>query len=220
MTLTYPVHAVWTDFGGVLTPPTRVTLEDFCLRVGVAPDLLLAAMRTVGDSYGTDPMAPLDTPLVAEETWARQVETVLAERYGVVADLSRFGERWFAGRPANQSWVRWLRRARRKGVFVGMLSNMVPSWDAQWRRMVPADGTFDDVVMSFEVGHRKPDPEIFHLAAARAGVPAGECLLVDDLPENCAGARAAGWQAVEFTGTDEAVALLEPVIARRQRVAT
>lgn len=208
------VRAVWTDFGGVLTPPVAETMRDFGLRVGVTPEALGEAMAEVGRSHGTDSMAPLDTPLVSEVEWSRQVERVLRDRFKTNVDLSGFADKWFAGRPANGAWVAELRRLRAEGWFVGLLSNMVPSWDAHWRAMVPAEEVFDDVVCSYEVGCRKPEPEIFALAARRAGVPPEACVLVDDLEVNCAGARAAGWQAVFFTSAEDAAArvaaMLEP----------
>ncbi|MGP4020448.1 HAD family hydrolase, partial [Saccharopolyspora sp. 5N708] len=180
----------------------------FAANVGVPAAVLQAAMRKVGDRYGTDSMAPLDTPLTTEEDWARQVTDAVREDTGAVIDLSRFGERWFAGRPPNSSWVRALRDLRERGAFVGLLSNMPPSWDEQWRRMVSAE-LFDDVVLSFQVGCRKPDAEIFALAADRCGIPAADCVLVDDLATNCAGARAAGWHAVHFTDSAAAAAELD-----------
>lgn len=56
--------AVWTDFGGVLTPPIEVTMGAFCRVVAVPPPALRQAMYKVAQGYGTDVMAPLDTPLV------------------------------------------------------------------------------------------------------------------------------------------------------------
>ena len=55
-------------------------------------------------------------------------------------------------------------------------------------------------VLSYEVGLLKPDPAIYRLAAARLGLAPAEVLFVDDLPENVAGAQAAGLPAVLFTG--------------------
>ncbi|MET8698623.1 HAD family phosphatase [Kitasatospora sp. NPDC058032] len=208
------VSAVWTDFGGVLTPPVAEDTAVFCARQGMTPEQFQGAMRIVGERYGTDPMGPLDTPLVTEDVWAAEVQAVLAEEYGVRTDLSGFADRWFGGRSGNPAWERWLRAAHGDGVFVGLLSNMPPAWDVHWRRMVPPEGLFDDLVMSFEVGSRKPEPEIFALAAERAGVDPARCVLVDDLEKNCAGARAAGWQAVHFTDAEQAIRRLEPRLAR------
>lgn len=201
-----PVRAVWTDFGGVCTPPVRDTMRVFSERVGVEQGLLEKAIGRVTERAGAiDSMELLDTPLISEDEWARRVEAVLAEEFGVRADLGDPGEAWFGGRPANGEWVSALRELRAHGVFVGLLSNMVPTWERHWRAMVPPDGVFDALVMSYEVGVRKPMREIFDHAASAAGVPAESCVLVDDLAANCAGALAAGWHAVEFKDTREAV---------------
>ncbi|MFI9387362.1 HAD family hydrolase [Kutzneria sp. NPDC052558] len=204
--------AIWTDFGGVLTPPVAETFRSFSDRFGVPEHALKEAMKEVGRSYGTDSMGPLDIPLVDEQTWAKQVEDVLSEQYGVIADLSDFGENWFHGRPANRAWVAYLRTARQRGVFVGMLSNMPPAWEPQWRRMVSED-LFDAVVVSHDSGCRKPEQAIYELAARRAGRQPHECVLVDDLAVNCEGARAAGWNAVLFTDTAKAAEEIEDLLA-------
>jgi putative hydrolase of the HAD superfamily len=208
-----PVKAVWTDFGGVLTPPIGQTLVAFCARYDLPPEALVTAMTEVARRYGTDDlMLPLDTPLVTEEEWLGQVGEVLRERYQISLRLTTMADAWFGDRAANLPWVDELRRARESGVFVGMLSNMVPAWDPYWRRMVDAEELFDDVVLSFEVGHRKPDPEIFELAAKRAGVLPRESVFVDDLATNCAGAAAAGWRAVHFTDTATAAAAVQELL--------
>jgi putative hydrolase of the HAD superfamily len=204
--------AVWTDFGGVITQPIDETFRSFTERYGVPGHALREAMAEVGRAYGTDSMGPLDIPLVDEETWARQVEQVLEHSFGLTCDLSDFGERWFAGRPTNQEWVDYLRVLRERGVFVGMLSNMPPAWERQWRRMVPAD-SFDAVVCSHSSGSRKPEPAIFAAAQARAGLSAAACLLVDDLAKNCVGAREAGWQAVLFTTTADVISEVDNLLS-------
>jgi putative hydrolase of the HAD superfamily len=210
---TGPVRAVWTDFGGVLTPPIGQTLTDFCAKTNVEPQPLVAAMIKVAASYGTDDiMLPIDTPLVSEPEWVAQIAAVLADDHHVTLGVSTLADVWFGDRPANEEWVRRLRQARADGLFVGMLSNMVPAWDVHWRRMVDPAGLFDDVVLSFEVGHRKPGREIFDLAAKRAGIRPEECLFVDDLAKNCDGAVAAGWQAIHFTDTAAAVAELDRLL--------
>ncbi|MGW3342179.1 HAD family hydrolase [Nonomuraea rubra] len=212
--MTISIKAVWTDFGGVLTPPVGETFSDFCTRTGLPPGPLLTAVANVTARYGTDDfMLPLDTPLVTEDEWLRQIAAELAAQ-GIEAPMISFADAWFDGRRTNAEWLAQLHRVRERGLFVGMLSNMPPAWEEHWRRMVPPEGVFDDVVNSAQVGCRKPDPEIFELAAARAGVPAGQCVLVDDLAKNCAGARTAGWQAIEFTDAARAAAELDALLDR------
>jgi putative hydrolase of the HAD superfamily len=207
------IRAVWTDFGGVLTEPIAATMAAFCRRVGTQPRALRHAMAVVAGRYGTsDLMEPLDTPLVTQQEWARQVEQVLRTEYGSRVDLSDFAATWFTDRAANAQWLDVLVRIRQRGTTVGLLSNMVPAWDPYWRRMVPPDRYFDEVVLSFQVGHRKPGRDIFELARRRVGATPQQCVLVDDLPDNCAGAEAAGWRAVAFTTAPDAAARLDQLL--------
>ncbi|TQM32103.1 HAD family hydrolase [Nocardia bhagyanarayanae] len=209
--------AIWSDFGGVLTPPVAETFAAFCAKTGLAPDPLRRAIAEVTATFGTeDMMLPLDTPLIGEDEWLDLVRAAL-RRQGVHTEVPSLAETWFDGRKANAQWDDALRRYRDAGHFVGMLSNMPPAWEPHWRRMVVAEELFEEIVNSAQVGCRKPDPEIFELAAARAGVEPNRCVLIDDLPQNCAGARSAGWRAVLFR--DAATATAEVDAELRQLVA-
>ena len=73
-----------------------------------------------------------------------------------------------------------VRRARDLGIRTALLSN---SWGDYYPRDL-WDGMFDIVVISGEVGLRKPDPEIFALTLDRLQMAAEECVFVDDLPHN------------------------------------
>jgi epoxide hydrolase-like predicted phosphatase len=67
---------------------------------------------------------------------------------------------------------------------------------------------FDDVVISSEVGLRKPDPAVYELAAERLGLPPAGCVFVDDLPGNLKPALALGMATVLHMG-DAAATLAE-----------
>lgn len=211
------VRAVWTDFAGVLTPPLEHTMAVFSSRIGISPTVLMKAVQKVTEDYGTaDFMLPLDTPLITEERWLQEVAARLPDEdrpklpVGTIADL------WFDERPANQAWITELRQLRDRRLFVGVLSNMMPTWDPYWRRMIPVDELFDDVILSFQVGCRKPQRDIYELAAARAGVTPMECVFIDDTLVNCEGARDAGLTAIHFTETTDAIRQLESVLEARR----
>jgi putative hydrolase of the HAD superfamily len=57
---------------------------------------------------------------------------------------------------------------------------------------------FDALVLSFEVGLRKPDPRVYDHCLALAGSAATECLFIDDLPSNIDAARACGWNGLVY----------------------
>jgi putative hydrolase of the HAD superfamily len=59
---------------------------------------------------------------------------------------------------------------------------------------------FDALVLSHEVGVRKPSAEFFARCQRLAGCGPASCLFIDDLPANVAGARACGWQGIVYTG--------------------
>ena len=65
--------------------------------------------------------------------------------------------------------------------------------------MFPVLSCFKDVIVSSFARLSKPDPAIFALALRQFGVAAADCLFIDDVAANVAGARAAGLAAVQFT---------------------
>lgn len=96
-----------------------------------------------------------------------------------------------------------LRRAARS-VPVHVFSNTNVAHVAHWRpryRALLAPVT--EVIVSCELGRRKPDPEAFRLAAARIGAAPGRIAFFDDLEENAAGARAAGMLGFHVPSTND-----------------
>lgn len=64
------------------------------------------------------------------------------------------------------------------------------------------DELVEEIVVSNPVGVRKPDAELFEIAAER--LPADEhCYVGDTLSEDIVGARAAGWRAIHVRCDDE-----------------
>ena len=62
---------------------------------------------------------------------------------------------------------------------------------------------FDELVLSFQVNIRKPDPEIFTLALEKLGVAAEEAFFVDDLQENVDAANKLSIHGILFTSAEE-----------------
>jgi putative hydrolase of the HAD superfamily len=62
---------------------------------------------------------------------------------------------------------------------------------------------FDDFVLSFELGLRKPEPEIYQAAISRAGCEARDIFFTDDRQDNVEGAIQAGIDAVQFLGVEQ-----------------
>ncbi len=62
---------------------------------------------------------------------------------------------------------------------------------------------FDALVFSHAVGARKPKAAFFEHCQRLAGCAAAECLFIDDLPRNVAGAQACGWQGLVYVGIED-----------------
>lgn len=59
--------------------------------------------------------------------------------------------------------------------------------------------TFDAVVCGNDVERKKPDPQIFLLAASRIGIAPSRCLVVEDAPNGLQAAQAAGAKCLGLT---------------------
>lgn len=68
---------------------------------------------------------------------------------------------------------------------------------------------FDDHVLSYEVGARKPEAEIFSAALSRIDCRPEECLYTDDIEEYVIAARRWGLLAELFTAPDDFRAVLK-----------
>jgi putative hydrolase of the HAD superfamily len=94
-----------------------------------------------------------------------------------------------------------LDRLAAAGCRLAVLSN----WDDRLRNLLRGlqlDSYFEAIVVSCEVGYRKPDRAIFDEAARKLGLPASQILHVgDSLEMDFWGARNAGFQALRIDRT-------------------
>jgi putative hydrolase of the HAD superfamily len=66
------------------------------------------------------------------------------------------------------------------------------------RREYPIFRHFHDFALSYRIRAMKPAPEFYRAALTMAGCAPGECVFIDDIPENVEGARMAGFDAIQF----------------------
>jgi glucose-1-phosphatase len=91
---------------------------------------------------------------------------------------------------------------RQAGSAMGILSNTGPThWEYCLRHYRIVAEAFDVRALSYRIGAIKPEAAIFHAAAELAGVRPEEIFFVDDIAEHVTGARAVGFDAVQYTTT-------------------
>ena len=185
------------DYGGVLTTDVFASFRRFCEAEGLAAD-------TVRDRFMSDPEArALLERLETGRAREAEFEAAFAKLLGVAPE--RLIDRMFGFMLPDEAMLAGVLAARRAGVRTAMLSN---SWGDDRYDQAQLERLFDAWVISGEVGVRKPDPEIYALAAERLGLPPEECVFVDDLPGNLKPARALGMATVVHRG-DAAQTLAE-----------
>ncbi len=86
---------------------------------------------------------------------------------------------------------------------IGLLSNIGEGFVEDMKRngLLP-DVKFDAIVDSSKVGDIKPNPRIYEVAEAMAGVASNELLLIDDTRANLIPAQKAGWHVMWFNDYD------------------
>jgi glucose-1-phosphatase len=62
---------------------------------------------------------------------------------------------------------------------------------------------FDHLVLSHELGLRKPRPGIYEHCRKLVGCRADECVFIDDVAANVDGAKACGWQGIVYRASDD-----------------
>jgi putative hydrolase of the HAD superfamily len=189
------------DYGGVLTTNLFDSFRSFCELEGLAPEEIGRRFRE--DRECRELLIGLETGTLAED----QFEPQFASRLGVNGtDLI---DRLFAGSAPDEPMVAAVRRARETGVRTGLVSN---SWGTRRYDRAQLAELFDGVVLSGEVGIRKPAPEIYELAARRIRVEPEACVFVDDLPFNLTPAADLGMATVHHLKAEETIPQLERLL--------
>lgn len=187
-----------------MTNPIAETVNAWLQADGINRDSYVAVMRKwVSQAYDT---SPGDNPIHALERGEAphtEFERALASQLQLLDGSPVPGDglltRMWAASRMDEAMLDLFRRLKASGVPTGLLSN---SWGTNYgypRELFPA--MFDAVVISAEVGMRKPEPEIFLHAANLIGLAPRECVFIDDIEANITAAEELGFAGVLHTGT-------------------
>jgi putative hydrolase of the HAD superfamily len=190
------------DWGGVMTSNLFGSFREFCVAERLDPDALATAFRSHPDAR--ELLIAFEEGRVEESTF----ETSLGEMLGVSTSAGLI-DRLFAGARLEAAMVDAVRAVRGAGLRTGLVSN---SWGTtRYPRELLAE-LFDGVVISGEVGMRKPTPRIYELGAASISLPAHLCVFVDDLPFNLPPAVELGMATIHHASAQDTVTELERLL--------
>lgn len=198
------MRGLLVDFGGVLTTNVFDSFRAFCEDEGLDPGTIKRLLRE--EPRALEAVRALERAELSEEGFSAG----FGELLGLPEDRrDRLVERMFGHIRPDDAMLDALRRARVQGIRTGLISNSMGAGIYD-RSTFPE--LFDGVVISGDEGIHKPQPEIYELCCERVGVPAAECVFVDDLRENCEGAEAVGITAVLHRGAERTLPRLEELL--------
>jgi putative hydrolase of the HAD superfamily len=195
------LRGLLVDYGGVLTTSLFASFASFCAQEGIARSRIVELLRT--DQRVRAAVIGLELGTLAEAEFEAQLGAALGVR------PERLIARLMAGATPDLRMRSAVRAAKARGIRTGLVSN---SWGSSRYPRAELGELFHGVVISGEVGVRKPSRVIYELGARAIGVSPERCVFVDDLRVNLSAARALGMTTVHHRETAGTISQLERLL--------
>ena len=192
------LDALLIDWGGVLTTSMMGSFDAFSAREGLPEHAVRHAFRD--DPAARDALIELECGRIDIPVF----ETRLAEALGIEAE--GLAKRLTAKVEPDHAMRDAVRELHANGIRTALVSN---SWRAE---DYDVDDLFDAIVLSGDLGFRKPEPEIYVVALTRLGAAADRCVFVDDLGGNLKPAKALGMTTIRHVATSDTIAQLRRLL--------
>tara|TARA_B100000686_G_C16700615_1_gene923157 strand:+ start:446 stop:1135 length:690 start_codon:yes stop_codon:yes gene_type:complete len=105
----------------------------------------------------------------------------------------------------NQEMMEFAKGLSAGSVATGIVSNSVKEWMPAWETAIPDRSIFDTVILSSEVGLRKPSEAMYALALEQLGISPHEAVFLDDFEPMVEGAKKAGLHAIHVADHGTAI---------------
>jgi len=187
-----------------MTNPIIETVSAWLAAEGIDRDSYRTVMRQwVSQAYdsehGDNPIHALERGEASNAEFEQALAGQLVLADGGPVPGEGLLARMFAATALDPAMLALFRRLHAAGIPTGLLSN---SWgDGYPREMFP--DLFDAVVISAEVGMRKPEPRIFRHAADLLGLDPRECIFIDDIEANITASQDAGFTGILHTSAPQ-----------------
>jgi HAD superfamily hydrolase (TIGR01509 family) len=182
------IDAIAFDLGNVLVAADHLRFcRPFGALAGLSPEEVYARI------FASDLEPGYDTGRLSSEDFYRRVLAL----FNLALPYPRFCELWneiFA--PLGDMEQTVARLAGRYPLY--LLSNTNPLHFQYIKQHYPLLRHFRRLILSYEVGSRKPEPGIFQALIRETGLPPARCLFLDDKPPFVTAARDHGLVAWHF----------------------
>lgn len=185
------------DWAGVLTLPLRDSIDAWLDDEDIDKDHYREVMRPYFDDGPAEvnPVHALERGEIDTCEFERELAALLRNVEGRSVPAEGLIHRMFSRFDPVHEMYDVLRKARATGVGTALLSN---SWGNGYPREY-FGSTFDTVVISGEVGMRKPEERIYLHTCERLGLRPEECVFIDDLEHNVHAAEGLGMAGILHT---------------------
>jgi len=186
------IKAIVFDFGGVIVNNTGdLTRRNFAEAYGVSIEVVNKAIGELVEDYQIGKINDDEF----EEKFAKKVGKQIPKN---AVDLWTKNY-WDRGHITEN--VELVKELRAKGFKVVCLSNTIPP-HVRCKRHEDVE-IFDVVVLSCEVGMRKPDKEIYDYTLEKLGVGKEECVFIDDSEGFVNAAKKNGYKIILYESPEQ-----------------
>jgi putative hydrolase of the HAD superfamily len=185
--------AVLIDFGGVITTSVLQAFEQFGALLGAPPGLILDLLSR--DTTARKLLVEHECGRIDADAFDRGCADRL-RAHGVEVQPEGLSARMQAGLRRDDDTVQLTEDLRAAGVPIALVSN---AFGRDCYSGFDLDALADVVVISSEVGVRKPSRRIYAIACERLGIDPLQAVMVDDLRQNLDGAARLGIAGVLHT---------------------
>ena len=185
--------AVLIDFGGVITTSVLRAFEQFGELLGAPPGLVLGLLSH--DTSARELMVEHECGRIDADAFDQGFADRLSA-HGVVVQPEGLSARMQAGLRRDDGTVRLIEDLRAAGVPIALVSN---AFGRDCYAGFDLGALADTVVISSEVGIRKPSRKIYAIACQRLRINPHQAVMVDDLQQNLDGAARLGIAGVLHT---------------------
>jgi putative hydrolase of the HAD superfamily len=197
------------DFGGVVTTDFFASLGAHCERLGLPHDSFRTLVTT--DPEGQELYHQVERGELRQPDFEQKIAQLLGVQpsgliQGLLADL----------RP-EPVMTEAVLNARRIGIRVGVITNSWGTAPYDPYAVYQLDQRFDAVVISSQVGLRKPEPAIYRLAADELALPTTRIVFVDDIAANLQPAQELGMAVIHHVDPTRTVRELDRLLGLSDR---
>lgn len=176
------------DFGGVIAQANTVQMTDFLTKTfGIDKEELSNALRSMqcfvtsgGSEQQFWQQYAFSKEIVLPSDWFKQFGAVIKRSITEIPET-----------------VAFVRSLQNEGYQTSMLSD-VTQYQAEIIRKMGYYDLFNPVLLSFETGVKKPNPEAFKILLQKLQLPAYCVVFIDDRNENVEAAKKQGIDAILF----------------------